>query len=71
MLRLLNTFALDTAEELTFFGSVVVLPDEEDYPAELRGQPALVVTAVHTGDEETVRRDLAPLRSPLPRPWTR
>lgn len=62
----LDAYAAQASEDLTIFGSYTVVPHDPDYPEEMHGRPALLLTVVHIGDADQAADDLKPLRETHP-----
>jgi hypothetical protein len=62
----LDAYAAQASEDLTMFGSYTVVPHDPNYPEDMHGQPAFVLTVVHIGDADQAAADLKPLRETYP-----
>src|SRR5262249_23316791 len=64
----IDEFTLAATGDLTMFGSYTVVPHDPNYPEELQGKPAFVLTVVHIGDIAQAEENLRPLREAHPPP---
>jgi FAD/FMN-containing dehydrogenase len=66
VLAALDQYTLEASDDLTIFGSYTVVPEDDTYPAEMQGAPALVLTVVHIGEADEANQELDQLRALQP-----
>jgi FAD/FMN-containing dehydrogenase len=62
VLTLWRDVMLDAPDELSLACAYMPAPDEEEVPADLRGQPAILIAGMYAGSVEEGERALAPIR---------
>jgi len=66
VLRKMDEMLLTTSDDLTMYSNYAVIPADPDYPEELQGKHALMVTVVHIGDLDKAEEEIRPLREVHP-----
>lgn len=63
VLRAFRAFMATAPDEISALGSLWRIPDEEAYPEEVRGKPAVLIAACYAGPVDEGERAVAPLRA--------
>lgn len=66
LLRLVDDLVMTASDDMNFFVYSSVVPDEPDYPEELRGRHGYMIVVVHIGERDTALEELRPLREVYP-----
>jgi FAD/FMN-containing dehydrogenase len=62
VLKTLDDMLLETSDDLTVYSNYAMIPADPDYPEQLHGKHAFIVTVVHIGDLEAAAEEVRPLR---------